>query len=454
MGKLLGGYLFPHPPIIIQQIGEGEEMKAIKTLVGIRSLASDIKDRKPSTIIVITPHGPVFRDAIAISTDAKLIGDFSPFGYKDSEMSFTNHVEMVEAIVAESLRRNIPVVQVNAKSALQMEIEERLDHGSLVPLHFVNKEYKDYKLIHITYGLLTPKQLSEFGKIIDDVVEKSNEQAVIIASGDLSHKLSNKGPYNYSPYGAEFDEKIINIIKKGNMKEILNFDLELADKAGECGLRSLMITAGALSNKNLQPQVFSYEGPFGVGYGTAKLIVSVDNDPYVTLAKNSLEHYVKTGSYYKEFGELPREMLEQRRGIFVSLKKAGELRGCIGTIEPTRENIATEIIQNAVNAGLEDPRFDPVREEELTELVYSVDVLHAPEEITTKEELDVTKYGVIVSTGYKKGLLLPNLEGVDSVEQQIEIALMKAGIGKEENYSMKRFEVVRHKMAVDEEDYD
>lgn len=177
-------------------------------------------------------------------------------------------------------------------------------------------------------------------------------------------------------------------------------------------------------------------------------------DRYVKLAKESLEYYVKNGSNYGDLRDLPAEMLENQRGIFVSLKKDGNLRGCIGTIEPSRENIAKEIIQNAVWAGVQDPRFDPVTEDELEQLVYSVDVLYPPEEITSKEELNVSKYGVIVSMGQRHGLLLPNLEGVDSVEQQIEISLMKAGIGAEEKYSIKRFEVVRHKMLGNDEQAD
>lgn len=447
MGNLLGGYLFPHPPILIEEIGKGEELKAAKTIAGIGRLVLDIRKRKPSTIIVITPHGPLFRDAIAISTDERLTGDFDCFGYSNLTYSFQNNVDMVQEIVRECLGEDIPVVEINKESAKKMEIEDTLDHGCLVPLHFVNKEYRNYKLVHITYGLLTPNLLAKFGQLIDKAVEKSEEQAIVIASGDLSHKLSNQGPYSYSPYGKEFDEKIMEFIERGTMDEIINFDFDLAEKAGECGLRSLIITAGALRNKNLCTQVASYEGPFGVGYGTAKLIVNIKDDAYVKLAKNSLEHYVKHGSYYHELSNLPSEMLENRNGVFVSLKKDGELRGCIGTIEPYRENIAQEIIQNAVSSGIHDPRFDPVTEEELEHLVYSVDVLYLPEDITSKEELNVSKYGVIVSNGQRKGLLLPNLEGVDSVEEQIGISLMKAGIGKEESYSMKRFEVVRHKMA-------
>lgn len=127
------------------------------------------------------------------------------------------------------------------------------------------------------------------------------------------------------------------------------------------------------------------------------------------------------------------------------MHKDGELRGCIGTVYPLKNNIAEEIIRNAVSAGTEDPRFYPVEIDELDDIVYSVDVLTKPEPVKSKDDLDVKKYGVIVRSGYKSGLLLPDLEGVDTVDQQISIALRKAGIAPNEKYTIERFEVVRHK---------
>jgi AmmeMemoRadiSam system protein A len=138
-------------------------------------------------------------------------------------------------------------------------------------------------------------------------------------------------------------------------------------------------------------------------------------------------------------------MLEERAGVFVSIKKDGELRGCIGTTTPTRENIAEEILSNSVSAAVRDPRFEPITEGELDSLTYSVDVLAAPEPISSPDELDVKRYGVIVSSGGRRGLLLPDLAGVDTPEQQIDIARRKGGIGEREPYGLERFEVIRHK---------
>ena len=143
--------------------------------------------------------------------------------------------------------------------------------------------------------------------------------------------------------------------------------------------------------------------------------------------------------------DLPPEMTSLRAGAFVSLHKDGRLRGCIGTIQPVRSCIAEEIADNAISAATRDPRFSPVRPEELDRLEISVDILSQPEDIRSKAELDVKRYGVIVSKGARRGLLLPNLEGVDTVDEQVSIALRKAGISeREKGIELQRFEVVRH----------
>lgn len=467
MGKILAGYLSPHPPIIVSEIGRGEERKAQNTIEGVKAIAKDIKEKAPTTIIIITPHGPLFSDAVSISLDENLKGDFSKFGYGNIKLNFQNNTNLVYKIIENSLRQGITIAQVNDEFARNYDIENELDHGVLVPLYFVDKEYKNFKLIHITYGLLSPRDLYKFGQIVKKVIEEDNEDAVVIASGDLSHKLSNQGPYLYSPHGKIFDEKIVDILSNADMKSLVTFDLSLGESAGECGLRSLIIMAGMLDRYDLKSQVFSYEGPFGVGYCTAKLDVIGEKemnliekieeeekrrikdirekeDEYVRLARMSLEHFVNTGEYMQLPKDISPELINVRKPVFVTIKKNGMLRGCIGSTEAREKNIATEIIKYAVNAGMKDPRFESISKEELDELTYSVDVLERPEAITSKDKLDVSRYGVIVNKGFRTGLLLPNIEGVDTVEEQIEIALRKAGIRENENYSMERFEVIRH----------
>ena len=138
------------------------------------------------------------------------------------------------------------------------------------------------------------------------------------------------------------------------------------------------------------------------------------------------------------------ELLNRRAGTFVSIHKFGRLRGCIGTIGPCEENVKEEIISNAISACSRDPRFDPIRSDERKYLDISVDVLGEIEDISSPAELDVKRYGVIVSCGYRRGLLLPDLEGVDDVDTQVSIAMRKGGIRPKDDYTLQRFEVIRH----------
>ena len=202
--------------------------------------------------------------------------------------------------------------------------------------------------------------------------------------------------------------------------------------------------AGALSAYEIESEFYSYEGTFGVGYGIVAFSTKEKNDPCIKLAEKTIEEYIRHGRRPELSEDIPKELLENRAGVFVTLHKNGDLRGCIGTIEPVRASIAEEIISNAVSAATEDPRFRPVKESELEEIVISVDVLKPAEKILSISELDPQRYGVIVSRGFRRGLLLPMLDGIDTAEKQVDIARQKAGIYKDEPYELHRFEVIRH----------
>ena len=264
-----------------------------------------------------------------------------------------------------------------------------------------------------------------------------------------------------------FDAKIGEIFASGNLDGLFELDEDFVDAAAECGLRSFQIMAGAIDGLTLDIRMLSNEGPFGVGYGVATCLpadagagesataegAADDNadanaaaiDPHIALARLSVETFVRTGQPAALPADVPSELMNRRAGIFVSLHEHGELRGCIGTISATCENIAQEILQNGISACSHDPRFDPVQPDELDYLEYSVDVLGDAEPIDSPAELDPARYGVIVTKGWKRGLLLPNLEGVDTVEYQLAIAKQKAGIRPSDpNVQLERFEAVRH----------
>lgn len=165
--------------------------------------------------------------------------------------------------------------------------------------------------------------------------------------------------------------------------------------------------------------------------------------PVVQLAKDTIENYI-TKRIINKPEQLTEEM-KTRAGVFVSLHKHGELRGCIGTFEPTTENVAEEIIRNAVSSATQDPRFEPVRPSELADLDYSVDILTSPQPVADIHKLNPKKDGIIVQSGYRRGLLLPDLEGIETVEEQIRICRMKAGIASDEPIKVYSFQVRRYK---------
>ena len=461
MGEIIKAYMVPHPPIVVPEVGRGQEAPAAATVNAFKTIAGQIRDLAPDVIIVTTPHGTVYADYIHISPNPVLEGDFRAFGAPNVKLSFQNDTGLLESIVEKAEKAGIDAGTLG-------RAEKLLDHGAMVPLYFIAKEYQRFKLVRISIADLPALDLYRFGQCVARAVAESDRRAVFVSSGDLSHRLKDDGPYGYDPHGPEFDRLLVEIVGAGDFERFLNMDERLCSRAGECGLRSFIMMAGALNGLDVSTTVHSYEGPFGVGYMVAEIDIGKPNperdilgrreraqaekmkgirdneDPYVALARLTLETYIRTGKVISKPDGLPREMLEERAGVFVSLKKHGQLRGCIGTIGPTCPCIADEIIQNAISAGTKDPRFNPVRENELDDIVYSVDVLGKPEPVDDISQLDVIRYGVIVSSGYRRGLLLPNLEGVDTVEKQIEIARQKAGIRSDEPYTLERLEVVRH----------
>lgn len=431
------GYMVPHPPLIIPEVGRGEEKRIGATIGAYQKIADEIAQIKPETVILISPHSIMYRDYFHISPGVRAYGDMGGFGAPQVSREVVYDQELAREIERLASLEGFP-------AGTKGERDPRLDHGTMVPLYFVSQEWQNYMLVRIGLSGLSLKVHFMLGRYIRQAVDKIGRRAVLIASGDLSHRLRKEGPYGFCEEGPEYDQKIMEVIGSGTFERLLEFDEDFLERAGECGHRSFAILAGALEGLDIVPEKLSYEGPFGVGYGVCSFCGRA-KDPYVALARKSLETYIRTGEAMEVPEGLPEEMLKNRAGTFVSLKEGGRLRGCIGTIQGVQTCIAREIIENAISAGVHDPRFPPVMEEELGNLTYSVDVLEEPEEIDSPKFLDVKRYGVIVSKGFRRGLLLPNLEGVDTVEEQIAIARQKAGIREDEEVKLERFEVVRHK---------
>jgi AmmeMemoRadiSam system protein A len=465
--SLQGFYLVPHPPIILPEVGKGEEEKIRNTSNSLHKVGKEISLKEPSTIILVTPHGTMFEDAIALSYENEILGDLKNFGAAAVSMKLEINKPLTSKIYEFALKEGISSIMTTNSILSKYNISLFLDHGAMVPLYFINKYYNNYKFVHITYAALSDIDLYKFGICINKAVEDLKEDAVIIASGDLSHKLKTEGPYGYDPSGEKFDKEFLHQLELGDVKGVFSIDKEIICNAGECARRSIAILLGALEGKKFNGEVLSYEGTFGVGYGVMRFNIlskaspklgeleelnnviyekrKHQSDPYVRLAIEALTTFVINKKVLKDFPNyVTDEMKSSKRGVFVSLKKYESLRGCIGTILPTTNSVAEEIIQNAISAGLNDPRFNEVEEKELLDIIFSVDVLTKPQ-LCLRGELNPKIYGVVVIYKGRKGLLLPDLEGVNTVEEQLSIALEKAGIDSSEEYIIQKFKVIRHK---------
>jgi len=404
----------------------------------------------------------MYADYFHISPGKGAVGNMSAFGAPQTRL---------ETEYDDGLRREV-IRQAQAadiRAGTLGEKDSSLDHGVFLPLFFLREAGVECPILRIGLSGFSPLEHYRLGQCIAKATDELGRRAVFVASGDLSHKLRENGPYGFAPEGPVFDEQVTAAMADGDFYRFLIMDAKLCDRAAECGLRSFQIMAGALDGQGVESKLLSHEGTFGVGYGVAVFAVTgpdgnrhfaaqyqaaerkrlaqrkAAEDPWVRLARLSLETYVRTGKHLDSLpAGLPTEMTNHAAGAFVSLHMHNQLRGCIGTTGPTTENVAWEIVQNAVSACSSDPRFPPVTLSELDSLEYSVDVLGKPEAIASPAELDVKKYGVIVSHESRRGLLLPDLDGVDTVEQQIDIARQKGGISVREPYTLERFEVVRH----------
>lgn len=461
---VVNAVMVPHPPLIIPQVGRGDEKKIQATIDAYSRACRMISASEPDTIVITSPHSVMYSDWFHISPGKEASGSFAQFGAPDAAYKAVYDREFADELSRSAAAAGFP-------AGTDGQRDPALDHATLVPLHFLSAAYGVKALPPIVRIGLSGLSLCDhyrLGILIKQTADKLGRRISVVASGDLSHRLAEDGPYGFRPEGPQYDSKIMDVMGRSAFSELLDFSDSFCSAAGECGHRSFVIMAGCFDGVSVDADVLSYEGPFGVGYGVCTFTpsgrddsrfflerklsaekkrltaVKESEDECVRLARLSVETYVKTGHAVKTPRDISEELLCRRAGVFTSLHKHGMLRGCIGTISPTAKNIAEEILQNAVSACSRDPRFAPVTESELPFIEYSVDVLDEPEDISSPDMLDVKKYGVIASSGMRRGLLLPNLDGVDTIEEQIDIARRKGGIAKGEKFSLQRFEVVRH----------
>jgi MEMO1 family protein len=461
--RLVFAGIAPHPPIMVPEVGREAIAEVRKSIEGMATLTQRIIDSGAETVILISPHAPLEAAAFVAYDGPQVFGDFAKFRAPTATVHapLDDELLMEIALAAEAL--DLITLRITGTD---------LDHGTAVPLYFLQRNGWTGKVVCLGYSFLSNEDHLRFGTCITSAIAKVGRRVAFVASGDLSHRLKPGAPAGFNPEAHRFDEEVVEAIRNGAPERIANIDQDLRRTAGECGYRSMLVALGMIQDANKSTEVISYEAPFGVGYLVAQLMSeppaiaggpqsssakpTVEPSPPATstgrgsdaipaLARQTIETFVNTSSIIDVPDDLAEE-LNARAGCFVSIKTHdGQLRGCIGTIEPVTDTLAEEIIENAISAATRDPRFQPVRRDELPSLKYSVDVLSAPE-VCTLEDLDPNIYGVIVEDekGLNRGLLLPNLEGIKTAAEQVEIATRKAGLTPGTPVKISRFRSDRY----------
>ena len=265
--------IVPHPPLAIPEIGKGEDKKLQKTQKAFEKLASELAQAEPDVIIFITSHALIYPDQFNICGVERLTGDFSQYGYDKYTWTGKNDLELAQSFVNATEANDLKAILYD-----NGESKFVLDYGTMVPLYFFDKLLmENYQVLPIGYSYSTRAEHYEFGQVLAEVIKKSEKRIAVIASGDLSHRLNYDGPDGFTYEGESFDNQIIDLIVRKKDQEILEFEEDFVEDAGECGFNSILIMLGLMSEENYTPDLYSYEGPFGVGHAVINLKLEEKN---------------------------------------------------------------------------------------------------------------------------------------------------------------------------------
>ncbi|MDD5510042.1 MAG: AmmeMemoRadiSam system protein B [Dehalococcoidales bacterium] len=431
-------------PVVAGQFYPAQASRLSRIISGM----VDDQAEKEDVIGVVSPHagypysGPVAAAAI------------SRIKFKDTFVILgPNHTGMGKALsimTVGSWETPLGSIEIDTELAGQILTDSRYleeddkshqyEHSIEVQIPFLQYFSKDFRIVPVAFSYHSPAAYKDVGRAIARAVKDTEKGVVIIASSDMTH-------YEPQESARQKDNKAIEAILDLDEDELLRrvdeFGISMCGYAPTVALITAAKALGATRAELVRYQTSGdVTGDYSSVVGYAAITIK-GMSPLAKLAKMAVETYVRDGETLKP-EELTAEMKE-RAGVFVSIHKLGNLRGCIGTFEPDTENVAEETIVNAVSSATRDPRFSPISPGELKDLDYNVDVLTTPEPVEGKDQLNPKEYGVIVESGLRRGLLLPDLEGVDSVDYQISICRQKAGILPDEPVKLYRFRVKRYK---------
>ena len=433
--------LMCHAPIVVPPIAGSRAAECSTTTDAMREAARALVAHEPELLVLLSPHAPRKPDAWGISYASVLTGSFARFGHGSLAYVCTGAPDAARCLADEARARGLDTHDIGGS----------LDHGALVPLHFVQEAGYEGPVLLVALPFPGADTEVEFGRAIDAASARMGRRWAVLASGDMSHRLTRDAPSGFDPLARTFDSAFVNFLRRGDIVRAVTLDGELAERAAEDVVQSTATALGAIGNAR-GTRVLAYEGPFGVGYCEALLHSDRANDELPDEPPDELARIALAAIRAQFTGEeftppsLPAPWHEPRP-VFVTLRgPAGDLRGCIGRVEPVLGTLASEVAECAVSAATRDHRMAPVEFEELEALSVEVSVLGAPEPAEDVSELDPLRFGVIVSHGRRRGVLLPNVTGIADADEQMRIALRKAGISESEPYRLERFTVKKARL--------
>ncbi|RMH05210.1 MAG: AmmeMemoRadiSam system protein A [Planctomycetota bacterium] len=427
--------LMPHPPIVVPAVGGGRCRECAATQDACREVARRLVEHRPDRLILVSPHSPRPERGLGIWPGPRLRGDLGDFGARRTAVDLPAGETAAAALAAAAEDAGVELRRLPA---------DRLDHGAVVPLWFlVEAGWKGPTTVLAPPwpGGGDPVRL---GRLVAEAGARLGGRTALIASGDMSHRTRPGAPAGHHPAAADHDREVCARIAAGRPLAVADLDPELRRLAAEDVVETTTLVAAAAGDA-VGCEVLSYEDPFGVGY-----LVAVLRDPAAATGLNRLPAVAREAIRARLEGRSPRDLppargeLARRAAVFVTLRRRddGALRGCIGSLEPLHSDLVAETADRAVAAAFSDPRFRPVSAEELPHLAIEVSVLGRREEVAGLEDLDPTRYGVVVTgPGGRRGVLLPAIEGVETAAEQVAIARRKAGIGPAEPVRLERFPV-------------
>ena len=451
-GRVIVAALMPHAPVLVPAVGGKRGNRAIASVSAMIEAARRIVRAGPETVVLISPHTPRRRTAFALWAGERISGSLAQFGAPAAAVDLPADEPLAAAVAEEAGLRGLDVWWLR---------DAELDHGAVVPLwHLADAGWRGPTVV---IGLNYPGEpgLVELGGAIVGAARRTGWRVAVVASGDMSHCLQSGAPAGFHPRAKEFDGAFIECLRAGDYRKLPDFDHELRDLAAEDVVDSTLVAASAVNWNAAGHEVLSYEGPFGVGYGVAILYQSPPegapagthetgaHESDVTEPGKALPQIARRSveAAFRGDAEKPaiaaEGILGERHGVFVTIRGLRrKLRGCVGTMKPHFANTAEETWHVARDAAFLDGRFAPVGAHELKHLRFEVSVLFPLEEVTSTAELDPRLYGVVLTTeDNRRGLLLPDVKGIKTVEQQLATARLKGGIDESEPVRIQRFTV-------------